>query len=73
MYNEQGATGLVTEEEVRKLQNYKQLTTADFHQRKEQFMKQKEEKILAQMIEKEDAELNGCTFAPESYTTKNNQ
>ena len=33
-------------------------------------MKQKEDKVLAQMIEKEDAELDGCTFVPESYTTK---
>ena len=33
MYNEQGATGLVTEEEVKRLQNYNNLNEKDFHLR----------------------------------------
>ena len=68
MYKEGGASGLVTEEELHKLEYYNTFSQKDFNLRNEQFLQNREQKILTKWEEQESHKMDGCTFTPELFT-----
>ena len=68
MYKESGASGLVTEDELQKLEYYNQFSQKEFNYRNELFIQNREDKILEKMVEQESHKMDGCTFTPELFT-----
>jgi hypothetical protein len=64
MYQEQGqqVSGLLTEEEMMKLEHHKGLNERDFVERAYKFAQMKEDKILQKQMEAESMGDEGCTF-----------
>jgi hypothetical protein len=64
-------SGLITHSELKNLEKHQNMDQKEFLARKEQFVKNKEDKIQKAQFEKHHKDVEDCTFAPEIYTTKN--
>ena len=63
------ASGLISTDELKQLERFNNLNQKQFLAKQELFMKLKEDKIYKQLMEKQDKDIEDCTFAPMSYTT----
>ena len=67
------SAGLISTEELKQLERMNNLNQKEFLAKQELFLKLKEDKIYKQLMEKQDKDIEDCTFAPMSYTTRNDK